>query len=322
MAQVTSRNLQARLLILVFLAFIPAMGFFWYANRELRNLQMEAKEQELVKRAEVTAAEYRTLMSQSQAFISTLAEFPEIRNARSPVCTEYLERILQHTDQFTTISIIGMDGYTACGAITPQNLLYLGDRAYFVRATTRKIFSVGEFTLGRITGKPVVGVALPLLDGDEVTGVLGASLDLNVLANSHGEGALPEGYTFTVLDRNRRVLVRRPVTGDFTLADSVGAVADESFPGLPKSTRPVLQGGIDLDGMERLFAVAVLRGPSGAIEGYVAIGRTRLTLMEEVDDLVSVQLRILAVAGLLLLGLAWVLGHFWLVRGGATEKEG
>ena len=31
-AKVTSRNLQARLLILVFLAFISAMGFFWYAN--------------------------------------------------------------------------------------------------------------------------------------------------------------------------------------------------------------------------------------------------------------------------------------------------
>jgi len=322
MAEVTSRNLQARLLILVFLAFIPAMGFFWYANRELRSLQMEAKEQELVKRAEVTAAEYRTIMSQSRAFISALAEFPEIRNARSPVCTEYLERILQHTDQFTTISKIGMDGYTACGAITPQDLLYLGDRAYFVRATTRGIFQVGEFTLGRITGKPVVGVALPLMEGDEMTGVLGASLDLNILANSHGEGALPDGYTFTVLDRNRRVLVRRPVTGDFTLADSVGAVADESFPGLPQSTRPALEDGIGLDGMERLFAVAVLRGPSGAIEGYVAIGRTRLTLMEEVDDLVSVQLRILAVMGLVLLGLAWVLGHLWLVRGSVIEKEG
>jgi hypothetical protein len=321
MAQVTSRNLQVRLLILVFLAFIPAMGFFWYANRELRSLQMEAKEHELIQRAQATAAEYRSLLRHTQGFISSLAEFPEIRTARFQVCTDFLERILPHTRAYTTFYIVGMDGYQVCGSLTPENLLYLGDRAYFVRATTRKLFSVGEFTLGRITEKPVVGAAIPLLDGDEVTGVLGASVDLNVLAGSPGESPLPEGYTFTILDRNRRVLVRRPLTGDFTLADSVGAVAAGSFPGLPDSSGPVLETGIDLDGMERLFAVAPLLGPAGAIEGYVAVGRTRLTLMDEVDDLVSMQLRILAVMGLVLLALAWVLGHLWLVRTPPASEE-
>jgi hypothetical protein len=321
MAEVTSRNLQARLLILVFLAFIPAMGFFWYANRELRSLQLEAKQEELAQRASVAAAEYRNHLRQSQAFLASLAEFPEVRDARFPDCTDYLSRVLQHADQFTTISIIGMDGYLACGGLTPENLLYLGDRAYFVRATTLKVFSIGEFTLGRITGKPVVGIAHPLLDGEEVTGVLGASIDLNLLAGGRGEGPLPEGYTLTVLDRNRRVMVRRPLTGDFTLADSVGAIADENFPPLPESTGPKLETGIDLDGMERLFAVAPLMAPAGAVEGYVAIGRTRLTLMEEVDDLVSIQLRILAIMGLILLGLAWVLGHLWLVRGPPCPEE-
>jgi hypothetical protein len=321
MAQVTSRNLQVRLLILVFLAFIPAMGFFWYANRELRSLQMEAKEQELVQRAQATVAEYRNHLSQGQAFLAALAEFPQIRNTRSPTCTEYLGRVLPHASQFTTISVIGMDGYLACGSLTPENLLYLGDRAYFVRATTFKLFSVGEFTLGRITGKPVVGIAHPLMEGDEVTGVLGSAIDLNVLAGSRGEATLPAGYTFTILDRDRRVLVRRPLTGDFTLADSVGAVAAGSFPGLPDSLGPVLQLGIDLDGMERLFAVAPLLGPAGDVEGYVAIGRTRLTLMEEVDHLVSMQLRILAVMGLILLALAWVLGHLWLVRPAPAPEE-
>ncbi len=62
MVDVSSRNLQVRLLILVFLAFIPALGIFWYANRELRNLQLEAKEQELVQRAGEVAMEYNRLV--------------------------------------------------------------------------------------------------------------------------------------------------------------------------------------------------------------------------------------------------------------------
>jgi hypothetical protein len=79
--------------------------------------------------------------------------------------------------------------------------------------------------------------------------------------------------------------------------------------------------GIDLDGIERLFAVAPLRSPVGDAEGYIAIGRTRMTLMQEVDEIVSLQLRFLAIGGIVLLAAAWILGHFWLARC-PPEQEG
>jgi hypothetical protein len=66
--------------------------------------------------------------------------------------------------------------------------------------------------------------------------------------------------------------------------------------------------------MERLFAVAQLRGSARGGEGYVAIGRNRMNLLEEVNEVVGRQLRFLALGGALLLVLAWVLGHFWLAR--------
>ena len=69
-----------------------------------------------------------------------------------------------------------------------------------------------------------------------------------------------------------------------------------------------------MDGIERLFAVAPLASPTGDVAGFLAFGRTRVTLMEEVDEIVSLQLRFLAVGGIVLLALAWALGHFWLAR--------
>lgn len=314
MTEVSSRNLQVRLLILVFMAFIPALGVFWYANRELRALQLEAKEQELLRRAGEVATDYERMIQEGEAILGALSEFEEISSARSPVCTQRLGEVLEHTEQFTTISVIGLDGYIACGSIHPETPLYLGDRAYYVRANSRGIFSVGEFTLGRITGRPVVGMARPL-DGDGENGaVLAASMDLNALASRSGGGSLPEGFTFSVLDSNQRVLVRMPRTGDFTLADSVGAIAGADFPAPPEAPDPFIQIGTDLDGVERLFAVASLRSPTGNVEGYLAFGRTRMTLMQEVDEIVSLQLRFLAMGGIALLALAWALGHFWLAR--------
>lgn len=321
MVDVSSRNLQVRLLILVFLAFLPALGIFWYANRELRALQLEAKEQELIQQASEVATDYQRLISEGQAFLGALSEFDEIQEARFPSCTDYLARVLRHAPQFTTLSVIGIDGYMACGSLHPENPLYLGDRAYFVRATSRNLFSVGEFTLGRITGKPVVGMARPLGEDGRSGSVLAASMDLSVLGNPARRGNLPEGHTFSILDRNRRVLVRLPHTGSFTLADSVGAIADEAFPGLPEGSAPVVVAGTDLDGIERLFAVTPLRNPAGSIDGYLAIGRTRVTLMNEVDQVVNMELRFLAVGGILLLILSWALGHFWLGRFPSREAE-
>jgi hypothetical protein len=321
MADVSPRTLQIRLLILVFVAFLPAMGIFWYANRQLRHLQLQAKEQELALRAEVVAAEYRSMIRQSQTFLAALGEFSQIRSARFPACTEHLERILPHAPHFTTISLIGMDGYLACGSLTPETALYLGDRAYFIRASSREAFAVGEFAVGRITGKSVVGVAHPIVEEGQVRAVLAASLDLDALGRRSGERALPHGFTFTVLDHNRKVLVRLPRVGGFTLADSVGAIANEGFPEPPEGSRAVVVPGTDLDGMDRLFAVAQLRGPGRGVEGYVAVGRTRMNLLDDVDEVVGSQLRFLALGGALLLVVAWILGHFWLARRPPSQEE-
>jgi len=321
MVDVSSRSLQVRLLILVFLAFIPALGIFWYANREFRNLQLEAKEDDLIRRAEAVATEYQRLIAEGESFLGTISEFDEIRSTRFPTCTEHLARVLQHADHFTFISVIGVDGYVACGSIPPETALYLGDRAYYYRAMSRQVFSVGEFTLGRVTGKPVLGMALPLGEEGTSAPILATSLDLNALATRPLGGTLPEGYTFSVLDPNGRVLVRLPKAGDFSLADSVGAIAGTGFPGPPDGGDAVLVQGIDFDGIERLFAVTELGSATGGTEGYLAIGRTRVTLMQEVDQIVRLQLRFLAVGGVLLLALAWALGHFWLARCPPGEQE-
>lgn len=314
MADVSTRTLQVRLLILVLLAFIPALGFFWYTSGKLRDLRKQTAEQELIQRAQVLATEYRSLLDQSQEYLATLAEFPEIRSGSAGTCNTYLARSHQHIQTYTTITLIGMDGYFSCGAMAPESELYLGDRAYFVRATSRESFSVGEFALGRMSGLPVVGVATPIFQDGRVTGVLAASLDLNHLARRISANGLPPDHTFTVLDRGGRVMVRLPTTGTFTLADSVGSMAGVDFPAMPEDRVARVVEGTDLDGLERLFAVTPLRGSVGDPQGYLVIGRTRATLMEEVDSMVQSELRLLAGGALALLALAWILGHFWVAK--------
>lgn len=228
-------------------------------------------------------------------------------------CDRQLASVLEHAPWYTTISVIGLDGYMACGALTVDDPLYLGDRAYFVRASSGLEFSVGDYHVGRITGKPGVGVALPVVEDGDVRGVVAGSIDLTTLAE-HATGAeLPEGATFTVLDRDGRIVVRWPRSLG-AAPDTVGTRAPSGFPSMPEGRRPVVVEGTDLYGFDRIYAVAALAAGPGRPQGYVAIGTSAAVLMDRVDEVTRSQLRGLLVAAAILFVIAWLVGHYSLVR--------
>ena len=315
---------QIRLFALVVVAFLPAVVLFGLANESLRVHEREQQEEQLVQMATVASLEYQRLIDDSRQLLAALAEFPEIRDGDEPTCSRRLAGVLGHTPQFTTLSLISGDGYMTCGSLPVDGGLYLGDRAYYLLATTNGQFSVGEYALGRITGKPTVGVAYPIAEGtlQQVQTVLAASLDLSSLGGYTRPLTLPPYVTFTVLDRNRNVLVRKPAGRNPLGHDSVGAQAPETFPPTPsESTVPVLTAGMDLDGVSRLFAIAPLTGGGARARGYVAVGKEEAMLLSEIDAVVRRELRFLGVAGGCLLVLTWLLGHHGLVRAEARRRE-
>ncbi|HSG09710.1 MAG TPA: cache domain-containing protein [Longimicrobiales bacterium] len=313
---------QIRLLALVMVAFLPAVVLFGLANSNLRQHEREQQEDQLVQIATLAALEYERLIKDSHQLLSVLAEFPEIRIGSSAECGRRLASVLSHTPQFTTLSLIGADGYMTCGSLPVDGSLYLGDRAYYLLATTNGQFSVGEYALGRITGKPTVGVAFPLASEPQqrVQKVLAASLDLSNLG-SYSPRTLPAYVTFTVLDRNGRVLVRKPAGHAPIGNDSLGAQAPENFPQLPaEAGGPELMAGTDLDGVSRLFAIAPLRGGGLRPQGYVVVGKEEVMLLAEMESAASRELRFLGLAGGALVLLTWLLGHYGLVRAGARTR--
>ncbi len=311
-----TRN-QISLIVLVILAFIPSILLYRYASNNLRAHELGQHETELLQIARVTAVEYQLLVEESRQLLGALAEFPEIRDGQGRACNQRLASVLRHTPQYTTLSLIGRDGNMACGSLPVDGGLYLGDRAYYRLATTTGEFSVGNYALGRITGKPTVGVAYPIMDADgsNTERVLAASIDLSALGERARDQELAEGTTFTVLDRESNVLVRIP-DGRHPLGhDTVGAVAPETFLEAPLDVRePFIAAAIDLDGVDRLFAVAPLRGGGQRVGGFLAVGRERATLLADVEEVVQAEFQFLAIAAVGVLILAWLFGHYALIR--------
>ncbi len=307
-----------RLFVLVILAFLPAMVLYGFANRTLQDVERSRQEDRLVELARLTGMEYRRLVQESRQLLSALAHFPEIREARQPECSRRLAGVLESTPQYTTLSVIGEDGYLSCGSLEADGPLYLGDRAYYLLATTQRRFSVGEYARGRITGKPTVGVAYPMGDGGDggIQPVLAASLDLTDLGRHAATAQLPPATTLTIVDRAGTVLLRRSDAAGG--ADTVGArLPDALLADVGTDADPVLRRGTDLDGVERVFAVAPLVLPGDrSPEGWVALGTAESSVLADAEEVARAELRLLALAGLAILLLAWVFGHYGLVRAG------
>ncbi len=323
MPEALRAHLQTRLFVLVLLAFLPALVLFLYSGRQTKALQSRIVDEQLSRAASVASVEYVRLLAESQALLGVLSQIPAVRDGTSGECGDILANALRVTPQYTTLSRIGLDGYLRCGSLTPEQGLYLGDRAYFTLATTLGQFATGDYALGRITGKPGVGVALPIISNGngDTRGVLAASIDLTRLGTNALSAELAEGMSFTVLDRNGQVLVRQPIRPDPAIADSIGTMRGEDFPGMPDSPGISLTDGVDLDGFPRRFAVAALGERAGNGRGYVVIGADRDALVADIESMNRSQRWVLFFAAIALAALAWIWGHYFLVRRAVAAKR-
>src|SRR3989304_8659827 len=99
------------------------------------------------------------------------------------------------------------NGHLLPSALPFPGRINLADRAYFRRAMATLDFAIGDYQVGRVTGKSTVNFGYPLVsDAGEITAVVFAALDLAWLSKLAAEAQLPQSSTFTVIDGNGTIL--------------------------------------------------------------------------------------------------------------------
>lgn len=300
---------QARLSVVVLLALLPIVGLYWYAERSLRAVHRAHQEAELLHQVDRIGLLYDRILGESATLLGALSEMSEFENPRQPQCDQVLSSVMGHLRYYTAIQYIEPDGFVSCGSLAGYGDLFVSDRYYHRSALANRQFTVGNFVVGRLTGRPVVGLAYPIdaSGSSEVSGVLALYFDLGELANRAYELGMPRAATFTVLDREGTVVVRVPAGQ--AGADTVGASVPASFPApTGASGAPYLAQGVDLDGRERVFAVRPLRAGTSRAYGHVYFGVEDGVLFEGTAMASIGRLRLLALGGLLLVGATWMLG--------------
>jgi signal transduction histidine kinase len=319
MGWLSRTSLRTRLLLLVLLAVIPALGLTLYTNLEERQLRKALVYEHAMRLSRLVSADHERLIEDTRRLLTTLAHLPAVRDRNSAACSTLFADLLSRHSSYANLAVAGADGNVFCSALPMTGQVYAGDRLYFRRALETRDFAIGEYQVGRITGRASVNFGYPVLDDlGHVHAVVVAALDLAWLNELAKQAGLAPGTMITVIDRDGTILSRYPDNGKW-----IGQLMPE-----PVVLNAILtqrgNGTTDApgtDGIPRLFSFAPFGSAAQSADAYVSVGIPATVAFAGVNRILARNLAMLGLVAGLALAAAWVGGNLFIVRQTRTLVE-
>ena len=312
MSRLSFANLRVRLLSLVLLAVVPALGLILYTNFEVRQMVVVDVREGALRLARLAATDQEDSIRDTRQLLFALAQLPQVRSDDSDTCSAFLAQLLRQYPQYIRLGVIAPDGKIFCSAYPLSSLMGVADQAYFQRVVQTHDFAMSDYQVDQISGKAILNFGYPILDeAGQIQAVIFAALDLSWLNQVATEAQLPAGSTFTVIDRNGTILVRYP--------DSAMWVG-KSTPEAPIIELILSQQGegtaeaAGIDGVLRLFAFTPLFGAPGGEDLYVSVGIPSPVAFADANRVLTRNLVGLGGVTILALGAAWFGGQWFILR--------
>jgi signal transduction histidine kinase len=290
-----------RLVQLVLLAVLPALGLILYSAREEHRLAGKAAERQSLRFARTASANYERLFDGTRQLLVMLTRLGALRLDNPDTCSTRLAEVLSEYPLYSNLGIANLNGDIFCSGLPIQKLINIADRSYFQRAIQDREFSVGEYQIGRRTGKATINFGYPLIDDQGIVrSVIFAALDLNWLKRLAAASQFPENSTLTVADERGTILSGVPEPGQW-----VGQTIPEAE--IVKIASTEVEGtgtAVGLDGVRRFYGFTTVRmsprqGRIHLIVGIptdIALADARGHLARNLAGLIAVALLSLAVA--------------------------
>jgi signal transduction histidine kinase len=205
------RTLRVRLVILLAVAALPAFALIVFVAVEQRSHERDVASDSALRYAETMGLELKLSVDSIQELLESLAKNPVILERNVDACNQFLTGMKSSFPAYKDANFFAADerGNIYCADIAsdpgePQ--VNIADRPYFQQVRTTNDFAVGEYQVGRLSGVTNIALAEPVFKGGEFSGVVLASMPLDVLSHRIAAVPLPEGSVYRLLDRHSTVL--------------------------------------------------------------------------------------------------------------------
>lgn len=311
-----SWSIQTRLMILVLISLLPALGIILHTGFEEQKKDIENAKTNVLRSVENLASLQVTITASAKQMLMTIARYPGVQNGDVDACNNFFADLLRHPPSHgIIIAAAGIDGmvFAAGKANTPYSI---ADRKYFQDALATRDFAVGEYSISRSIHVPVLHFVLPVInDQDQLNGFVLAALRLDQYENYFHKMGYPEDSVVGIEDRNGNRLYRFPKL-DGEMSEVTGQPLQpkiwQSISGPLKKGTYIEKG---VDGISRIYGFIQLRiKEEDKPYLYIRVGIPEEYAISSATRKLSHNLLLLSIATCFALAFAWLLGNLTLVN--------
>lgn len=252
-------GLNSRLVVMLIVALLPVFGFVIYTAVKHQDESLFLAGSNLQTVAQLSALKMDRKIDGVRQLLGAVTSGPSLKDdGLAALCVEFLTNIRAIDPIYANMGFLDAKGNLLCDAVRRTPSGNFADRAYFQLALASRSFAIGEYQIGRITGRAVINFAQPVFDNqDALKGVAFAALNLEQLGLAL-QIAAPPNVSVTLTDRKGMIFAT-----DMSQKDRIGTKFPDATLYRAMKTLPAgITEAIDSNGIARLYSVAAVGGGS------------------------------------------------------------
>jgi len=253
-----STRLAARVVLIVFIVIVPALGIIVYDQSNDRRQAREGAMENANRIAQLAASEQARNLGGVQRLLTTIALFPQLRAQEPAACRSFLHKVVRDRPALINVFVVNADGSQFCAATDLPTSHSAQQSTWFTRVMRTRSMAIGDYQVSLMNGRPAVVFGQPLFDdAGRIVRVVAGVIDLEESNTVFKTVTLPRGATLTLTDRHGTILARVP-----DAAASIG----RRHAHLPSGTSSDSDAGHKMlestgsDGVKRLYKVVPVEG--------------------------------------------------------------
>jgi PAS domain-containing protein len=198
------------------MAIIPALGITIYSGLEQRNQARLHALEDAQRLAQEISKDHDHLIQNARQTLFTLSKISQVQEQDKDTCCKISADIMKQSEDYTALAAAKPNGDVFASSMPITRPINYSDRPWFQRLLKTRDFVIGEYQIGRVSGKPSIVLAYPVLDDiGNLKAILALGMDLDWLKQTIAKIKLPEGISVSVIDSDGTILFHFPDPGKF-----------------------------------------------------------------------------------------------------------